>query len=94
MLWNFSTFMLYDLSIRGLFLVLEEKELGGLKHRILDPSLACACSSTLNKTPNITELPFCRPAVSQGCLSFPASPALPPAMRVTGEAVSQASQPF
>lgn len=94
-LWNFSMFMLYDLSIRGLFLVLgEEKELGGLKHRILHPSLACACSLTLNKTPSITELPFCRPAVSQGCLSFPASPALPPAMSVTGEAVSRASRPF
>lgn len=80
---------LNDLSIRGLFLVLgEEKELGGLKCRILNPPLACACSSTLNKTRNITELPFCR------CLSFPASPALPPAMRVTREAVSRASRPF
>lgn len=80
---------LNDLSIRGLFLVLgEEKELGGLKRRILNPPLACACSSTLNKTRNITELPFCC------CLSFPASPVLPPAMRVTGEAVSRASRPF
>ena len=72
--------MLYDLSVRVLFLVPDggKKEFGGLKCLVLHPSLACACSSTLNKTPNITKLPFCQLCHRAVYLSRPPRPcALP-----------------